>query len=268
MNTSSFVGVAMLIYIAASVGYMIFALTGNKFVRIAAMGIAAVAFTIHTAAVTSRTIEAGRLPLTNTYETLLLFSWALTLLTFWWQNRYEVQILGAFTFPLVFLLLAAASLPQISSEIQPLLPSLKSNWLLAHVLTCFVAYAAFGVAFATGIIHLALRLPAKRKLWLSRIELFDNITYRAIALGYPLLTVGIVTGAIWANSCWGRYWSWDPKEMWSLITWIIYSVCLHLRYAAGWKGRWAAWAAIAGFISVIFTYLGVNYLFTGLHSYA
>ncbi|HEW78594.1 MAG TPA: c-type cytochrome biogenesis protein CcsB, partial [Phycisphaerales bacterium] len=119
-----------------------------------------------------------------------------------------------------------------------------------------------------GIIHLALRLPAKRKLWLSRIELFDNITYRAIALGYPLLTVGIVTGAIWANSCWGRYWSWDPKEMWSLITWIIYSVCLHLRYAAGWKGRWAAWAAIAGFISVIFTYLGVNYLFTGLHSYA
>ncbi len=268
MNTSSFIGVAMLIYIAASVGYMIFALTGNKFVHMVGMGIAALAFTAHSAAVTSRIIEAGRPPLTNTYETLLLFSWLLTLLTFWWQGRYEIQVLGAFTFPLVFLSLAAASLPQISSEIQPLLPALKSNWLLAHVLTCFVAYAAFAVAFATAVMHLALGWLSKKQLRLSKAELFENITYRAIALGYPLLTVGIVTGAVWANTCWGRYWGWDPKETWSLITWIIYSVCLHLRYAAGWKGRWATWAAIVGFISVLFTYLGVNYLLSGLHSYA
>ncbi|MHC4481037.1 MAG: c-type cytochrome biogenesis protein CcsB [Planctomycetota bacterium] len=268
MRSSFYIGIAMVVYIAASVGYMVYALARRRFVHVAAWFVGGAAFATHTAAVTYRILESGRLPLTNTYETLLLFSWILALLTFWLQTRYELKTLGAFTFPLVFVALAAASLPQISSKIEPLLPSLKSNWLLAHVLTCFVAYAAFAVAFATSLIYLlsaAFIEPERRAQTLDRL---DNLTYRAITLGFPLLTMGIVTGAVWANACWGRYWSWDPKETWSLITWMIYSACLHLRYAAGWKGRWAAWIAIVGFVSVIFTYLGVNYLFTSLHDYA
>lgn len=267
MSTSSLVGTAMLMYIAVSAGYMIFALADKKIVYFITLGITALAFITHTAAITSRVLTSGRLPLTNTYETLLLFSWVLTLISFRWQNKYDIRVLGAFTFPIVFLLLAAASLPQISSDIQPLLPSLKSNWLLVHVLTSFIAYAAFGIAFASGIIYLFLRLFDKRNPKPDRLELFDNITYRAVAFGYPLLTIGVVTGAIWANACWGQYWSWDPKETWALVTWIIYSICLHLRYIANWKGRWAAWAAITGFLCVLFTYLGVNYLFSGLHNY-
>lgn len=267
VSTSYMVGIAMVAYLALSLGYMLLALTRKTILQYAALGITAVALTTHTAAVTMRVIESGRLPLTNTYETLLLFSWILALISLWWENRYEIYTLGVFAFPLVFTLLAATSLPQISSEIQPMLPSLKSNWLLAHVLTCFLAYAAFGVAFVTSIIYLLLGFLRKKRFMPEKLELFDNITYKAIALGYPLFTLGIVTGAIWANSCWGRYWSWDPKEVWALVTWIVYSIFLHLRFAASWKGRWTAWAAIAGFVSVVFTYLGVNYLFTGLHSY-
>ena len=131
-----------------------------------------------------------------------------------------------------------------------------------------MAYAAFGLAFVTSIIYLIWEAFARTPAQLRVVERLDNITYRAITLGFPLLTMGIVTGAVWANACWGRYWSWDPKETWSLITWIVYSACLHMRYAGGWRGRAAAWAAIIGFVSIIFTYLGVNYLFSGLHDYA
>ncbi len=267
MNTSFFIGMAMLIYIGASIVYMVFAITNSRTTHLLAMAAAAIAFILHSAALTTRTIETGRLPLTNTYETLLLFSWVLALLTFWWQSRYEIRILPVFTLPVVFLSLAAASLPQISSEVLPLLPSLRSNWLLAHVMTCFIAYACFGLAFASAMMDLLSERLLRLGMRVSNPGVFDNVTYRAIRIGYPLLTLGIVTGAIWANSCWGRYWGWDPKETWSLITWIIYSVFLHLRYTGGWKNRWSSWAAVVGFISVIFTYLGVNYLFTGLHSY-
>ena len=265
MSTSLLVGIATLSYLLASVGYMIAALMETRLVRTVTAVVAGLAFTTHTAAMTSRVVESGRLPLTNTYETLLLFSWILALICLWWQHKYQVRVLGALALPIVCLLLAAASLPQISADIAPLLPSLKSNWLLAHVITCMIAYAAFGVAFATSIVYLVLRFRHRPPHVLA---LFDSISYRAIALGYPLQTLGIITGAIWANSCWGRYWSWDPKETWAFVTWIIYSICLHLRFTAGWKGAWAAWAAIAGFLSVLFTYLGVNYLLTGLHSYA
>jgi len=162
----------------------------------------------------------------------------------------------------------APSPPQISSEVQPLLPALKSNWLLAHVLTRFVAYAAFAVACARSVSY-QLQGAIRSKPARSRnLELLDNVTYRAVTFGFALLTLGVVTGSIWANVSWGRYWGWDPKETWSLITWIIYGVYLHARLTGTWKGKWAARAAIAGFVSVLFTYLGVNYLFRGLHSYA
>lgn len=124
------------------------------------------------------------------------------------------------------------------------------------------------MAFVTGAIYLIVERLARSPRWVRTAERLEAVTYRAITRGFPLLTAGILTGAIWANACWGRYWSWDPKETWSLVTWIIYSTCLHLPYVSGWKGRWAAWIAILGFVSVVFTYLSVNYLLASIHDYA
>ena len=268
MSTSLWIGVATVLYLVASLVYMVAALTGSRGARQAARATALLALMPHTAAIAARIIEAGRPPLTNTYETLLFFSLALVIIYLVLEQRYSIHVVGTFAFPVAFLALAATTLPVISSEIQPLLPSLKSNWLLAHVLTCFVAYAAFGVAFAAGLVYVVLKALPSNPGRERRLELLDGVTYRAVTFGFPLLTLGIVTGAVWANICWGRYWGWDPKETWSLITWIVYGIYLHVRQTRAWRGRWAAWAAIAGFIAVVFTYLGVNYLFAGLHSYA
>jgi ABC-type transport system involved in cytochrome c biogenesis permease subunit len=146
----------------------------------------------------------------------------------------------------------------LDKEITPLMPALKSNWLTIHVLTCFIGYAALTVAFVSSLI-----LIIKRK---DEINL-DAISYKMVAFGFLFLTLGIISGSVWANSAWGTYWSWDPKETWSLITWFIYAIYLHTRLRKGWKGKKAAWLSVIGFFAMLFTYFGVNYLLSGLHSY-
>jgi len=173
--------------------------------------------------------------------------------------------------PLVFLAIAYASLsPDISSKISPLIPALKSNWLIAHVITCFLGYAGFAVAFGFSIMYFvkpknsdSTSIFAK----LPSLDLIDEMTYQMVVFGFLFLTIGIITGAVWANSAWGTYWSWDPKETWSLITWIVYAVFMHLRMMRGWQGKNLAWVSIIGFMAVMFTYFGVNFLLSGLHSY-
>jgi len=152
-----------------------------------------------------------------------------------------------------------------------LIPALQSNWLIAHVVTCFIGYAAFAVACGFGAIYL---LKNKKKATagtmlsqLPSLRILDEIIHKTLIFGFMWLTAGIVTGAVWANSAWGTYWSWDPKETWSLITWFIYAAALHARFTRGWGGHRIAWFAIGGFCSVMFTYYGVNYLLSGLHSY-
>jgi len=194
--------------------------------------------------------------------------------------KFKSNAIGAFTLPLAFLSIAYASFnPDISSKIQPLLPALKSNWLIAHVFACFLGYAAFAIAFAISVIYLLIcnkqdkeKKEDKEKSnggILSRIpdlETLDELTHQMIMFGFLFLTVGIITGAIWANSAWGTYWSWDPKETWSLITWFVYAIALHARLVMGWDGKTIAFISLIGFIAVMFTYFGVNYL-PGLHSY-
>jgi cytochrome c-type biogenesis protein CcsB len=319
--------------------------------------------------------------------------------------KYKTRAFGAFVMPVAFLSLAFINFAGISTDISPLVPALKSNWLFYHVLISFLGYAAFGVAFAMSMVYLLLDMEdrgpvrdlgygmgviavlapigyamaaagermktvfwmglgvlilawflylvtrgAKNKpqvylfwsfcvtlaigilvsmgfdiiylnlthslqpgdsmkkhlfeasflskslfpvlvawalvaglLWLvwskgmalKRIlkqyvpsqDVLDDVTYRMIAIGWPLLTGGIITGAVWANSAWGTYWSWDPKETWSLITWFVYAIYLHSRYVRGWKGTQMAVISAVGFLAVIFTYLGVNLVLSGLHSY-
>jgi cytochrome c-type biogenesis protein CcsB len=147
------------------------------------------------------------------------------------------------------------------------MPALRSNWLTFHVFTAFLGYGGFAVAALTGAGYLiASRNGSKAQTDIT--EALDAATAKTISFGFLFLTVGIISGAVWANSAWGTYWSWDPKETWSLITWFIYAVFLHCRFMRGWKGKRAAWISIIGFASVIFTYYGVNFLLSGYHSYA
>jgi len=214
------------------------------------------------------------------FESLVLFAWAVVVVYLALRVRREIPALGAATALLAVLTLAYASTYQ-DSTIKPLMPALRSNWLTVHVFTCFLGYGAFAVAFAASVGYLVAvrirggtgvpvrgRTGTEARATIDYVDAFDAATAKTISFGFLFLTVGIISGAVWANSAWGTYWSWDPKETWSLITWLIYAVFLHCRFMRGWKGQRAAWISVIGFASVIFTYFGVNYLLSGLHSYA
>jgi len=158
-----------------------------------------------------------------------------------------------------------------SKEIHALMPALQSSWLGFHVSTAIIAYGSFGVAFGVSMVYIfehKLQSSTFASAHFPEKKTLDLINYRAVSLGFLFLTLCMITGAIWAKRAWGSYWSWDPKETWSLITWIIYSIYLHLRLNKGWEGKKTAVFAAVGFICVIFTYIGVNTLLSGLHSYA
>ncbi len=215
----------------------------------------------------------GHAPLSNMYESLIFFSWTVMLLYLIVEWRTKNKTLGAFVTPLAFLAIAYASFsPDINSHIQPLIPALKSNWLISHVITCFFGYAAFGLSFALSIMYLIKGLDKKgsKGIFVKLVpdqEILDDLNYQMIVIGFLMLTLGIITGSVWAHSAWGTYWSWDPKETWSLITWLIYASIIHSRMVRGWRGKKIAIFSIIGFCCVLFTYFGVNYL-AGLHSYA
>ena len=226
-------------------------------------------FVLHTAALVLRGIGAGHWPMTNQYEFATSFAWALCLVSLIFIRKYRFSVLGVFAMPVVFLIMGYAAMQ--SRDIKPLMPALQSGWLAFHVSTAIIAYGAFGVSAALGAIFLMRgrlkengfldqHIPAENKL--------DLIAYRSVCLGLLFLTLTILTGALWAEKAWGSYWSWDPKETWSLVTWIIYAVYLHLRLRKGWKGKTAAIFAVVGFVCVIFTYIGVNTFLPGIHSYA
>ena len=216
----------------------------------------------------------GHAPLSNLYESVVFFSWTIVLVYILIDFKYRYRVIGAFVIPFALLGMAWGQLG-LDSGIQPLVPALQSNWLTYHVITCFLGYAAFAVACGVSIMYLiATRGSGDKKEEKTGIlamfppdRVLDDLNYRSIMFGFPLLTLGIVTGAAWANYAWGTYWSWDPKETWSLIVWFVYAAFLHARLTRGWAGKRAAWLSIIGFASTIFCYLGVNLFLSGLHSY-
>ncbi len=229
---------------------------------------------LHTFGIILRWIEShklgiGHAPLSNLYESLIFFAWCIALLYLFIERKYKNPYLGAFVIPFAFLIMAYASFsPDVNSRIEPLLPALKSNWLIAHVITCFLAYGAFAVSCGLSIIYLLRKKEGKFWDIFPPKSQLDELIYQTIAFGFTFLTIGIVTGAVWADKAWGSYWSWDPKETWSLITWFVYALFLHCRMVRGWRETKMAIVSIIGFISVLFTYFGVNFLLSGLHSYA
>ena len=261
--------IAMVGYFLAMLLYFVFAGLKKNTAAKAASLIQTGGLAAHTAALIVRGIAAGRVPMTNQYEFATCFAWALCLVSLIFIAKYRFSFLGVFAAPVVFLIMGYAAMQ--SREIHALMPALQSNWLVFHVSTAILSYGAFGVSFVLGFIFLVREKIRKDGFMDQHIpdrDKLDVIEYRSVCLGLLFLTITIITGAFWAKKCWGSYWNWDPKETWSLVTWIIYAVYLHLRIMRGWKGKAAAIFAVVGFICVIFTYIGVNTFLPGLHSYA
>lgn len=212
----------------------------------------------------------GHAPLSNLYESLIFFALTIAILHLFIEFKYKLRMIGVVASPIPFLVMAYASLPKVNDAIQPLIPALQSNWLIAHVMACFIGYAAFAIAFGVSIMFLLKPSSDGAQAGItSRIpaaDILDNLTHQMIMFGFLFLSIGIITGAVWANQAWGRYWGWDPKETWSFITWLIYATLLHARMMRGWQGKRIALLSCVGFGAVIFTYFGVN-LLPGLHSY-
>jgi len=357
MDSSFFFGLSTMAYIGAMMIYITYVFFKKEQVGVVATTVTIFGFIAHTLAIIIRWKEFADLsgmgfirsaPLTNLYESLTFFVWCLILGYLVIEFRFRNRSFGAFITPIAGLALAFIDLTGMSKEIQPLVPALKSNWLLAHVTMSFIAYAAFALSFSTGLMYLIMETEKKNEpayiFWTLTFGIFavlfvtmgidfltfqvkvrpeifihsylfrtsflnpavvvkilswalagttlflawryghilrtllvkfsitpdmlDEITYKSIAVGFPIFTLGgLIFGAIWANKAWGVYWSWDPKETWSLITWFIYAFYLHGRMVRGWKGKKVAIVAVIGFTAVIFTYLGVNLLLSGLHAY-
>ncbi|MGF1587746.1 MAG: c-type cytochrome biogenesis protein CcsB [Pleurocapsa sp.] len=268
----------------------------------------------------SRWIEAGYFPLSNLYESLFFLAWGVTTIHFVAEKMSRSRLVGVVTSPVAMGItaFAALSLPVEMQESAPLVPALKSNWLMMHVSVMMLSYSTLmvGSAIAIGFLIItrgqqvelkgssvgtgSFRDRIKQKTWkdsgdnaitsgstsgntavmdlpqtkitlsperLSLADTLDNISYRVIGLGFPLLTIGIIAGGVWANEAWGSYWSWDPKETWAFITWLVFAAYLHARITRGWQGRKPAILAAVGFVVVWICYLGVNLLGQGLHSY-
>ncbi len=278
ISSHSLFNASMGIYFFSFLGYLLWAASRKKNMGIFSTSLLVLGWLIHTIGLVIRWLEThetgyGYVPLSNMYESLVFFSWTIVLIYLILEFKYQQKIIAVFVTPLAFLAIAIISIiPSINPTITPLMPALQSNWLTIHVTTCFFGYAAFAVSFGISILFLIQDQKGGstkgRINWLPSLSILDEINYKSIVIGFPMLSLGIITGAAWANYAWGSYWSWDPKETWSLITWFIYAAFLHARITRDWRGRKAAILSIIGFVAVLFTYFGVNYLLSGLHSYA
>ncbi len=232
-----------------------------------ALGLVAGGFLAHTIFLVILGVQEGRLPITGLPEALSLFAWCVTLVFILAYLRYRANVLGAFVLPFVSALTIISEL--IWEENRAIPAALKSNWVYMHAVVAFLAYAAFFLTFVSAVLFLVQEKELKTKNFrflyfrLPSLQVCDELLRRSLYFGFVMMSLTILTGAIWAQQAWGRYWSWDPKETASLITWAIYLVLLNYRLSSGWRGRRAAYISIAGFVSMLVTF-AVN---QGLHTY-
>ncbi|MBC8318773.1 MAG: c-type cytochrome biogenesis protein CcsB [Desulfobulbaceae bacterium] len=258
-------------YCFATVFYFVFFVSQNKQIRKYARIVLLIAGILHTATIIGRYFATGHTPLTTHHDTVSFFAWAITwaFLSFRW--RYEVKNFGTFVSVVIMALMVIAALS--SQQVNQLPPALQSKWLPIHASIAILANGFLAMGFCSGIMYLLQEREIKKKrfgLFYSRLpslEALDNLNHHCLSVGFPMLTLGIITGSFWAKQAWGSYWHWDPKETWSLITWFLYAALLHQRFTSGWRGKRAAIMTIIGFGAVLFTLWGVTYLLPGMHSY-
>ena len=261
---------AFLVTIMAAAAYMLMIWLKRSWLPKAGLVLNALGIVFMLIAVINRTRQQGRLPLNSVYEYLLVFALGILIVALFISWRFRSY--G----PVVVILAVTAVLIGISfgkTDLGgPLLPALQSNWRVSHVLTAIISYSAFALAFGIAVFYLIViprgipekDLPEEKK---ARAEGLERIMFNAVVVGFIFLTLLIITGAIWAEEAWGSWWTWDPKETWALITWIIYAIYFHLRLRPAWRGRRGCYLSIVGFAAVLFKLLGVTYIFGGLHSY-
>lgn len=217
-----------------------------------------------TASLVTRAMSTGHAPFANHYEFAVSFAWGMILAQILFEWRYRVRTLALATLPVIFGMLVYAT--TLSYEAKPLMPALQNSPLLTiHVFCAALAYGAAAVGFGAAVMYLLA--PRIRWRGWPKQDILDEIGYQSVVATFPLLTIMIVLGAVWANIAWGRYWSWDPKETAALVTWLVYGAYLHARVTRGWRGDRSAWLLVLGFVAILFTYFG-NLFFGGLHSYA
>jgi ABC-type transport system involved in cytochrome c biogenesis permease subunit len=253
-----FVYASLILYLLAAGCY--FLGRRNKIVARVALSLTAAGMLANLLALISRGMLVQRLPITNGAEFILSFSWFTVLAYIFYEFRSRSNSAGGAVMIIVSVLVASilALMPGQLGDVKPLMPALKSPWLTSHVLTAIFSYGGFALAAGLAAIQLARADSSRGEEWI----------YKIVAVSFVMLTLTIVLGAIWAEQAWGRYWSWDPKETWALVTWIIYAVYLHLCRQKAWQGQRSNMLVVGGFILVLFTYFGVNFLLSGLHSYS
>ena len=235
-----------------------------------------------------RWIQEGYFPLSNLYESLIFLSWSFSFLHLIFEFQTKSRLIGAISTPLLVFLsgFSTFTLPVEMQKALPLVPSLQSNWLMMHVSMMMVSYSVLLLGSLLCILYLTFSyffsknisfvssftqnqgvVSSEKTSTVFLLQTIDTWSYRIIGLGFPFLTIGILSGAVWANEAWGSYWSWDPKETWALITWLVFAIYLHSRLLKGWQGQKAAALGTCGFFVIWICYLGVNFLGKGLHSY-
>ncbi|NQS71122.1 MAG: c-type cytochrome biogenesis protein CcsB [Desulfobulbaceae bacterium] len=261
--------VSLILYLLATAAYLVFFFKERAAIRKNARLLFILAFALHSITIIVRYFEAGYTPITTRHETISFFAWSLgcCYLSFCW--RYGVKNLGAFVSLLVLTLMSlAAFAPRATVSLSP---QLQSGWLPVHASLSLLAYGFFALAGVGGLMYLLQERTIKRKrfgLFYSRLpslEALDTLNHHCLSVGFPLLTLGMITGSLWAKQALGSYWRWDPMETWTLITWLLYAALIHQRFTVGWRGRQAALLSIAALVVALFTFWGVSVFFTGYH---
>lgn len=259
-----------LIYLVGSVGYFVYLIKANEAAQKAAYRVMALGFALHTGSVIASTIALGHFPITGLREGLVLFSWAVVGAFLLFQLKVNLKILGAFVSPLAVMLLLLS--PLFPPTVVLKASVFKSGLLVMHVGLTILGDAVFALAFVGGFMYLVQERQIKSKNFgffykrFPSLESLDKLNHYCLVVGFPLLTVGLMLGFLYAGMVWKSYWHWDPKEVLAVATWLIYAVLLHERLAVGWRGRRAAIMAIVGFCAVLATFIGANYFLEGHHS--
>jgi len=260
--------IAFWIYLASAAFYVAHLFDKKRAIGQIGLALLLVGLAFHTGSLVVRTVAAQRPPFLNLYEYMLSFAWGGVIVYLGLEFLTKTRVFGSFAVPLVAgISYLAIRLP---TDVNPTMPALRSAWRVPHIATAILGYAAFAVAVGLAIMYLIReKNEGQDSFWAKKLppaDVLDQTIYRLITFGFLMQTLLLITGAIWAQKAWGKYWQWDPKETWALITWLIYASYLHMRTTKGWRGRKSAIMTIIGFAAVIFTLYGVN-LLGGLHAY-
>jgi cytochrome c-type biogenesis protein CcsB len=262
---------ALFAYLISTLGYISSLLVKRVLVARVSTWIFFSAFILHAASFLFRCVETGHSPFVNLYASLSFFAWAISGVYLAFQVKTKTRVLGAFVSPVAFLLMMVASIRL--GEGVPMPDILEGYWVPVHIILSISGEALFTLACLTGAMYLIQNsfIKSKKVGGFSRLlpplQDLDRINHICLLWGFPLLTLGVIAGSIWARTVWGSHWQWDPKQVWTLIAWVFYAILLHQRLAIGWKGRKVAFFSIVAFLILLFAFVGANVFFITSHRF-